>query len=282
MRDIKADTQEIRDDTAAIPGIKEDTTQILVEIARLQAKLPENVGLQGLDGHGSSGFMLQRYLNNLTTYAETAYDSSDGELEEETAPSTPRAVAEQEEIEHHSEHSNTLHESTDDATNTETGETSKKKRGFQYDGVSHTGWMRKQRTKLLHHEWEDHHCRLTGTQLTMHPNELPSSSALNTIDVDDYAVACSSIASDRLSAKLKALKLTSGSKENNSTAFSFQLVPTGPDGRATRQVTANGKTHHFAVKTRDERIDWMRELMLAKALKAKGDGYEVNFNGNAV
>ena len=27
------------------------------------------------------------------------------------------------------------------------------------------------------------------------------------------------------------------------------------------------------------RIDWMRELMLAKALKAKSDGYEVNVNG---
>ena len=104
MRDIKADTQEIRDDTAAIPGIKEDTTQILVEIARLQAKLPKNVELQGLEGHGLSGFMLQRYLDNLTTYAETTYDTSDGELEEETAPSTPRAVAEQEEIEHHLEH----------------------------------------------------------------------------------------------------------------------------------------------------------------------------------
>jgi len=181
-----------------------------------------------------------------------------------------------------------LHESTDDATNVttaKTGETSKKKGGFQYDGVNHAGWMRKRRTKLLRHEWEDHHFRLTGTQLAMHPNELPSSSALNTIDVDDYAVACSSIASNKLSAKLKALKLTSGSKENNPTAFSFQLVPTGPvekDGRSTRRVTANGKTHHFAVKTRDERIDWMRELMLAKALKAKGDGYEVNVNGSAV
>jgi len=58
MRDIKADTQEIRDNTSAIPGIKEDTTQILVEITRLQAKLPKNVELQGLEGHGLLGFML--------------------------------------------------------------------------------------------------------------------------------------------------------------------------------------------------------------------------------
>ena len=112
MRDIKADTQEIRDDTAAIPGIKEDTTQILVEIARLQAKLPKNVELQGPEGHRSSGFMLQRYLDNLTTYAETAYDASDEELEEETASSTPRAVAEQEEIGHHLEHLNLSQDNT--------------------------------------------------------------------------------------------------------------------------------------------------------------------------
>jgi hypothetical protein len=43
-----------------------------------------------------------------------------------------------------------------------------------------------------------------------------------------------------------------------------------------------GKTHHFAVKNRDERIDWMRELMLAKALKQKGDGFEISVNGNMI
>jgi hypothetical protein len=36
-RDIKADTEEIRKDTAAIKDIKDDTTLILEEIARLQA-----------------------------------------------------------------------------------------------------------------------------------------------------------------------------------------------------------------------------------------------------
>ena len=112
MRDIKADTQEIRNDTAAISGIKEDTTQILAEIARLRAQLPNNVELQVLEGHGSSGLMLQRYLDNLTTYAKTTYDASDGELGEETAPSTPRAVAEQDEIEYYLEHLNLSQDST--------------------------------------------------------------------------------------------------------------------------------------------------------------------------
>ena len=79
-------------------------------------------------------------------------------------------------------------------------------------------------------------------------------------------------------------------------AFSFQLVPQDKDkngGARLRKressipshngpvegVNGTGKTHHFAVKNRDERIDWMRELMLAKALQQKGKGYDVELNG---
>ena len=115
----------------------------------------------------------------------------------------------------------------------------------------------------------------------MHPNELPSSSALHTIDVDQYAVACSSLASNKLSAKLRALRLTSGQKDKNGmpAAFEFQLVPTAPGKGDFKKVLPNGKVHHFAVKSRDDRIDWMRELMLAKALRAKHDGFEVTING---
>ncbi|CAI6341621.1 unnamed protein product [Periconia digitata] len=155
------------------------------------------------------------------------------------------------------------------------------KGGFVYNSVNHHGWMKKRRTKLLRHEWQDQHFRLQGTTLAMHPNELPSSSALSTIDVDDYAVACSSLASNKLSAKLRALKLSSGQKEKNGVpmAFEFQLVPTAPGKGDIKKVLPSGKVHHFAVKSRDERIDWMRELMLAKALRAKNDGYEVNING---
>ena len=47
-------------------------------------------------------------------------------------------------------------------------------------------------------------------------------------------------------------------------------------------VNGTGKTHHFAVKGRDERIDWMRELMLAKAKRQKGEGFEVSVNGNMI
>ncbi|EAT88690.2 hypothetical protein SNOG_03485 [Parastagonospora nodorum SN15] len=148
------------------------------------------------------------------------------------------------------------------------------KGGFAYKGVNHHGWMKKRRTKMLRHEWQDHHFRLQGTMLAMHPNELPSSSALQTIDVDDYAVACSSLASNKLSARFKALKLSAGHhKEKEQIAqpnFEFSARSYCAQARATiRKVMPNGKVHHFAVKGRDERIDWMRELMLAKALKAK-------------
>lgn len=153
--------------------------------------------------------------------------------------------------------------------------------GPAYNGANHHGWMKKRRTKLLRHEWQDHHFRLHGTTLAMHPDELPSSSALQTIDVDQYAVACSSLASNKLSAKLRALRLTSGQKDKHGipAAFEFQLVPTDPGKGEFKKVLPNGKVHHFAVKSRDERIDWMRELMLAKALRAKNDGYEVTVNG---
>ena len=121
----------------------------------------------------------------------------------------------------------------------------------------------------------------------MHPNALPTSLALDTLDIHEYAVACSSIASNnKLAAKLRALKISEGDRKKEE-AFQFQLVPalrSRDDGEPSvlKKSVAGGKTHHFAVKTRDERIDWMRELMLAKALRAKGEGYDVRVNGNAI
>lgn len=145
--------------------------------------------------------------------------------------------------------------------------------------INHAGWMKKRKTKLLRHEWQDHHFVLKGTRLAMHRDE-KAIDALEYIDVDDYAVACSSLASNKLGAAFKSLGLSGKKKEIDPAAFSFQLIPAmekkGILGAAT------GKAHHFAVKTRDQRIDWMRELMLAKALKQKGDGYEINVNGNMI
>jgi len=111
----------------------------------------------------------------------------------------------------------------------------------------------------------------------MHGDAKLDSKARETIDVDGYAVACSSVTSQgKLRAGLKAFALKSPEKtaaakdDSAAAAFAFQLVP---------QVRAEGKTHHFAVRNKDERIDWMRELMLAKALKQKKEGFEVEVNG---
>ena len=147
--------------------------------------------------------------------------------------------------------------------------------------VNHAGWMKKRKTRMLRHEWHEHHCRLNGTTLAMH-RDSKAIDALEYIDVDEYAVACSSLASNKLNTAFKSLKLnTKKDKKDDVSAFSFQLVPAA-EKKSSILNAATGKTHHFAVKTRDERIDWMRELMLAKALKQKADGCEINHNGQTL
>ncbi|KAL8938180.1 MAG: hypothetical protein Q9216_004031 [Gyalolechia sp. 2 TL-2023] len=145
--------------------------------------------------------------------------------------------------------------------------------------VNHAGWMKKRKTKMLRHEWHENHFRLNGTRLAMH-RDSKDLEALESLDVDEYAVACSSLASNKLGAAFKSLKLSGKKKDADPAAFTFQLVPAAEKRGIISAAT--GKTHHFAVKTRDERIDWMRELMLAKALRQKADGCEINLNGNAM
>jgi hypothetical protein len=147
--------------------------------------------------------------------------------------------------------------------------------------------MKKRKTtRLLRHEWEDHHFTLRGTQLAMYPDEDASrrdSKALEYIDVDDYAVACSSLASSsKLTAAFKKTVLKRRDNAQGEAAFAFCLIPS-PNAGSDRKSFFNqaAKTHRFAVKTREERIDWMRELMLAKALRrGRESGATLNLNGN--
>lgn len=146
--------------------------------------------------------------------------------------------------------------------------------------VNQAGWIKKRKTRMLRHEWHEHHCRLNGTTLAMHRNS-KALEALEYIDVDEYAVACSSLASNKLNTAFRSLKINSKKdKKEDASAFSFQLVPAAEKKGILN--SAIGKTHHFAVKTRDERIDWMRELMLAKALKQKAAGCEISHNGQMI
>lgn len=156
---------------------------------------------------------------------------------------------------------------------------------LRLEDVQHSGWMRKRKTsKLLRHEWQDQHFTLRGTQLAMHRDETATTKALELIDVDEFAVACSSLASSsKLSAAFKRSILGSKSSEKarplNESAFAFSLVPQAEN----RNLFASSKSHHFSVATRDDRIDWMRELMLAKALKkGKDSGNEIRVNGHLI
>lgn len=155
--------------------------------------------------------------------------------------------------------------------------------------VTHSGWMKKRKTtRFLRREWEEHHFALRGTQLAMFPDEDASrrnAKALEQIDVDDYAVACSSLPSNsKLTAAFKKTVLKRNDNQAANAAFAFSLIPS-LNGNAERKASLlNGpKSHHFAVKSRDERIDWMRELMLAKALKKGRDsGATLNVNGSMI
>ncbi|KAF5556270.1 hypothetical protein FNAPI_5793 [Fusarium napiforme] len=76
-KEIKNDTSEIRNDTSAI---KDDTAQILEEILRLQQRLPKQ---------GGNDYILQNFLEAMTTYTEKALDgaSIDGGDSSTKAPS---------------------------------------------------------------------------------------------------------------------------------------------------------------------------------------------------
>ncbi|KAF7587851.1 hypothetical protein BBP40_006648 [Aspergillus hancockii] len=156
--------------------------------------------------------------------------------------------------------------------------------------VIKSGYMKKRKqARFLRHEWQDAHFTLRGTNLDMHKDELAAirnSKALDTIDVDDYAVACSSLASSsKLTAAFKRSILRNGNNiSKDDAAFAFSLIPSTKENEKKAFFgNSNVKSHHFAVKTRDERIDWMRELMLSKALKkGREGGAEMQVNGNFI
>jgi hypothetical protein len=157
----------------------------------------------------------------------------------------------------------------------------------EQDNVKHKGWMRKRKTnKFFIPEWHPAFYKLEGTELTEHRNE-QEDTPLDYIDVDDYAVACSSLAStSKLSAAFKKRILKRKDNVAQDSAFAFSLVPAADNSQSVdrKALFLNGpKSHHFTVDTRDERIDWMRELMLARAVKrGRESGAAINVNGSAM
>lgn len=147
---------------------------------------------------------------------------------------------------------------SDEATSPSSGDTTP----TATSGPQHAGWMRKRRTKLLRHEWAEAHYRLTGTQLTSH-RDGKSVEMLDCIDVDDYAVAVAANGG-KMAAAMKRLRLNGKDRGDEVWKYGFQLTPA-----AEKRAAASAKTHHFAVRDGNERVDWMRELMLARAKKGK-------------
>lgn len=157
--------------------------------------------------------------------------------------------------------------------------------------VTHSGWMKKRKAARLLREdlWENGFFSLRGTELAMHKDEANAhrdSQALDMIDVNDYIVACSSIASDsKLSAAFKKTILRNNNTAKDQSAFAFSLIPNAKDGEKKHTfINKNGKkNHHFAVMTRDERIEWVRNVLLARTCKAgRDDGSEMQVNGNFI
>ncbi|KAJ5734536.1 Sterile alpha motif type 2, partial [Penicillium manginii] len=152
--------------------------------------------------------------------------------------------------------------------------------------VVRKGWMKKRKTRFLRHDWQDHHFTLNGTRLAMFNDEdsaKRNSKALEHIDVDDYAVACSSLASSsKLTAAFKKTMLKRRGSASDDSVFPFSLVPASGNGMTAdrRMMFLNGKSHHMACSTRKDCVEWTRDIMLAKALKRGRDaGASVHING---
>lgn len=147
--------------------------------------------------------------------------------------------------------------------------------------ITQAGWMRKRKTKILRFEWHNYYFSLKGTQLAMHKHECLLD-AIDYIDIDDYAIVCSSFATgSKLHAALRSMSLSrKKDKDTDVASFTFHLVPASVKNRSRRDKFRRIKAHHFAAHSQNERSDWMREMMLAKAMHKKSQGYKINVNGN--
>lgn len=129
------------------------------------------------------------------------------------------------------------------------------------DLAKHAGWMRKRKTtRMLRHDWQDSYFLLNGSKLDMVRDELDTV-PLDTIDVDEYQVHAYTTASG---SKLHAAFKKSFGAADKQPSFAFSLIP---EDQKDRKLFEKSRSHHFAVNSGRERVEWMRKLMLAKALK---------------
>jgi hypothetical protein len=144
------------------------------------------------------------------------------------------------------------------------------------DVLSREGWMRKRRTdrKIRSNEWSDNYFRLSGTRLVMLESDHPSTvtDPLETINVGNYSLHAYNVAtSSKLSAAFKRSILGSGYMASEP-RFAFSLIPDSDREKGAKLFKESNKSHHFAVKSGPEKVEWMRRLMLAKAASRNASG----------
>lgn len=159
--------------------------------------------------------------------------------------------------------------------------------------VACSGYMNKRDTGrfLRQYKWNKNHFTLRGTDLSMHKDEATAhreSQALDKINVRKLAVAIQPPEhNSKLAAALKRSVSRNSNKPNNDqAAFGFSLVPTSK-GTKKKALFANNnensKSHHFSVESGEVRTDWVRNLMLARAVQEGRDGgSEMQVNGNFI
>lgn len=131
----------------------------------------------------------------------------------------------------------------------------------EIDLANHVGWMRKRMpARMLRHEWQDQYFNLNGSRLDMFKNE-QDSKILDTIDVDAYEVHAYTTASG---SKLKSAFSKATSNASKEPSFAFTLIP---EDQKEKRIFEKSRNHHFAVSSGKDRVEWMRKLMLAKAMK---------------
>jgi len=156
--------------------------------------------------------------------------------------------------------------------------------------------------------WTDGHVRLNGTLLSVHGSaDASGASEIARVDVKDFAIACRSASfgdddddddspscgaggamAKKFAAALKALRGGASPKREACAGapYTFHLVPCVGAATASSGVRgalslgeARARRHHFAVGSAEERVDWMREVMLAKAIRQKLEGFDVVVDG---
>lgn len=131
----------------------------------------------------------------------------------------------------------------------------------ELDLANHEGWMRKRKTsRILKHEWQDHYFQLNGSKLDMLESDARAA-VLDTIDVEAYEVHAYTTASN---SKLKSAFAKVSGNASKEPSFAFTLIA---DSDKDKKLFDKSSSHHFAVGSGKERVEWMRKLMLAKALK---------------